>query len=70
MRRASASAGARLQVELVPDAARRRQAREALAEALHAPALLVHRDDQRRGACGVDVRHQRTQLRGVLVVAA
>ena len=41
-------AGARVEVELVPDAPRRRQPREARAEALYAPALLVHRDDQRR----------------------
>jgi hypothetical protein len=36
-----------IEVEFVADAARRGQPRESRAEALHAPALLVHRHDQR-----------------------
>ena len=51
------------------DAPRRRQAREALAEALHASALVIDRHDERRGARRVDPGYQRGELPGVGIVA-
>ena len=44
--------------------------REALAEALHTAALVVHRHQQRRRANGMDLVGQRAQLLGRLVVAS
>ena len=43
--------------------------REALAEALHTAALVVHRHQQRRRADGMDLVGERAQLLGRLVVA-
>jgi len=56
----------------VPDPAEfahRRNFRETLAEALHPAALVVHRDQQRRGAQRVDRRGEFGQLAGRLVIA-
>ena len=61
--------GARLQVELVTDAARGGQEREAAAKALHAATFLVDRNDERWRAYGVNCAHQGRQLLRIEVVA-
>ena len=49
--------------------AQRRQLGEAAAEALHAPALVVHRHEQPRRAHRMDLAHQFLELPRVVVIA-
>jgi hypothetical protein len=52
----------RIDIELVPDAPRRRQQRKLRTEPLHPPAFLVHGDDERGRTDRMDVAHQLRQL--------
>src|SRR3984885_3756633 len=61
--------GIGVEVKFVPDAACRRQQREAALEALHASAFLVDRNDERRCTRGVDVGAERGKLRVVNIIA-
>ncbi len=67
--RAQGQALFRALVVETPEHRRRRQPREALAKALHAPALLVHRHQQRRCPQSVNLGDERCQLRRRCVVA-
>ena len=53
----------------LPQRTHRWQAGEAIAEALHAPPLVIHRDQQRGLAQGMDLGGQGLELFGVSVVA-
>ena len=58
-----------LDVELVAEPARGRQHGEARTEALHAAPLLIHADEQRRGACRMDGCGECGELRGINIIA-
>ena len=56
-------------VKQLTQATRGRQAREAGAEALHAPALMIDRDEQWRIARRMNAARELQQLLGAFVVA-
>ncbi len=62
-------AGLGVLVVEMSEGTRRRQAHEGLAKALHAPAFLVHGDQQGRLADRVDLGHELLELRAIAEVA-
>ena len=60
----------RIEIILSPDQMRGRQCREAVTESLHAAALVVHGDEQRRPPHRVDLDGQAPELPGIPIVAA
>jgi hypothetical protein len=64
-----APAGLGIGIVEPPDQALRRQFRKTVAETLHPPAFLVHRDEQRRRAHRPDVAHQLLELLDAEVIS-